>query len=176
MYGLANSVTITRRTVKEYLQQYWVAYERKRFLERRCQVLQAELSNPSLPSSFKSAPAVSGGQSGDGAVGVVFRLAEVETRLADELLQVQQTLLTVMDLVALLPENSLQRTIVELRHIDRRSWENISRAVHFSRSRVNVYYNAALDYLLDNPRAHSLLENFLHSQQRQDTTGHRPVV
>ena len=57
-----------------------------------------------------------------------------------------------------------KRTVVELRHIDCKKWERICKEVHMSRSRVNVYYNAALDIILSNARAQKLVQEF---EQRQ---------
>lgn len=164
MCSLADGTRLTRQTVKEFLQQYRFAYEHRRLLERRRQALLAELHSPSLPSSFKSAPVVSGGKPGDGAVGVVYRLAEIEERLDNELLHLQQILLQVWDLIALLPESSLERAILELRHIDRCSWDKVAAAVHLSRSRVHVYYNAALDRLVQDKAAAGILQNFLSAK------------
>ena len=173
---MADETKLTRQTVKEFLQQYRLLYERRRLLERRRQALLTELHYPSLPSSFKSAPVVSGSRFGDGAVGVVYRLAEIEERLNNELLHLQQTLLQVLDLIALLPDDSLGRAIIELRHIDRCSWDKVAESVHLSRSRVYIYYNAALDRLLKDKKAASVLQNFLRAKKKQDTTGHLPVL
>lgn len=83
----------------------------------------------------------------------------------------------------------MERTVVELRHIDCKKWERICKEVHMSRSRVNVHYNAALDIILSNARAQKLVQEFEQRQapeicteknrpswKRQDTTGHSPVV
>ena len=40
----------------------------------------------------------------------------------------------------------------------------ICKEVHMSRSRVNVYYNAALDIILSNARAQKLVKEFEQGQ------------
>ncbi len=59
----------------------------------------------------------------------------------------------VMDLIDLLPMGSMERAVVEMRHIDSRKWERIASEVHMSRSRVIDYYNAALDALVANEKS-----------------------
>ena len=130
----------TREAVKEYLQQYHMARERRRILERRHDVLARELKAPAPGSAYMTMPASQSAAESEGAVSMV------------------------MDLIDLLPENSMERTGVELRHIDCKKWERICKEVHMSRSRVNVYYNAALDIILSNARAQKLVQEF---EQRQ---------
>mgnify|MGYP002508885312 CR=1 FL=1 len=59
--------------------------------------------------------------------------------------EMAMAVLRVMDMIDLLPQNSMERTVVELRHIDCKGWEQIAREVYMSRSAVFNYYNAALD-------------------------------
>ena len=54
----------------------------------------------------------------------------------------------------------MERTVVELRHIDCKGWEQIAREVYMSRSAVFNYYNAALDLLLGYKRAGKLAEEY----------------
>lgn len=138
----------TREAVKEYLQQYHMARERRRILERRHDVLARELKAPAPGSAYMTMPASHSAAESEGAVSVVFRLSEVEERIEAQRIAMGRAVTMVMDLIDLLPENSMERTVVELRHIDCKKWERICKEVHMSRSRVNVYYNAALDIIL----------------------------
>ena len=142
----------TREAVKEYLQQYHMARERRRILERRHDVLARELKAPAPGSAYMTMPASHSAAESEGAVSVVFRLSEVEERIEAQRIAMGRAVTMVMDLIDLLPENSMERTVVELRHIDCKKWERICKEVHMSRSRVNVYYNAALDIILSLPR------------------------
>ena len=110
-------------------------------------------------SAFRATPPSHNGQT-DGAVSVVFRIAEVEERIENQREEMAKAVLRVMDMIDLLPQNSMERTVVELRHIDCKGWEQIAREVYMSRSAVFNYYNAALDLLLGYKRAGKLAEEY----------------
>lgn len=154
----------TREAVKEYLQQYHMARERRRILERRHDVLARELNAPAPGTTYRTMPASRPAADSEGAVSVVFRLSEVEERIEAQRVAMGRAVTMVMDLIDLLPENSMERTVVELRHIDCKKWERICKEVHMSRSRVNVHYNAALDIILSNARAQKLVQEFEQGQ------------
>lgn len=157
----------TREAVKEYLQQYHMARERRRILERRHDVLARELKAPVPGSAYMTMPASRPTVDSEGAVSVVFRLSEVEERIEAQRAAMGRAVTMVMDLIDLIPENSMERTVVELRHIDCKKWERICKEVHMSRSRVNDYYNAALDTILANERAQKLVQDFEQAQTPQ---------
>ena len=77
-----------------------------------------------------------------------------------------KAVLHVMDMIDLLPQNSMERTVVEMRHIDCKPWEKIAQAVHMSRSRVFDYYNAALDTLLTYKRTEKLLGDYTAAKEK----------
>ena len=157
-----------RDAVKEYLQQFHMARERKRILERRHDNLVRELKAPALGSAYRTMPTKRTQANSDGAVSVVFRIAEVEDRIDEQREAMERTVLQVMDLIDLLPQNSMERTVVELRHIDCKKWERICQEVHMSRSRVNDYYNAALEIIMENKRARRLVEKFMQAQEPRE--------
>ena len=163
-----------REAVKRYLQQYHVAKNKKHILEVRHRVLAEELKSPAPGSRFRTVPA-SRPVNPDGSVSVVFRIAEVEERIDDQREEMAKAVLHVMDMIDLLPQNSMERTVVELRHIDCKRWEQIAREVYMSRSRVNDYYNAALDLLLTFKRTKRLVGDYMaredeRAAQQQDST------
>lgn len=150
----------SREAVKEYLQQYRTARQCKRILERRHDTLMRELKAPAPGSTYRTMPTSKNTDAQDGAVSVVFRLSEVEDRIEEQRKAMGRAITLVMDIIDLLPENSLERTVVELRHIDCKRWEQISQEIHMSRSRVYDYYNAALDIIRNNERAERLVIEF----------------
>ena len=154
----------TREAVKEYLQQYHMARVGKKLLERRHDNLVRELKAPPVGSAYRTMPATRTPANTEGSVCVVFRIAEVEERIEDQREAMGKAVLQVMDLIDLLPQNSMERTVVELRHIDCKKWERICQEVHMSRSRVNDYYNAALEIIMENKRARKLVEKFMQAQ------------
>ena len=152
-----------REAVKKYLQQYHVAKNKKHILEDRHRVLAEELKSPVPGSRFRTVPA-SRPVNPDGSVSVVFRIAEVEERIDEQREEMAKAVLQVMDMIDLLPQNSMERTVVELRHIDCKSWEQIAREVYMSRSAVFNYYNAALERLMKYKRTRKLVGDFLDDE------------
>ena len=153
---------LEREAVKRYLQQYHAAKQKKRILEERRRTLSAELRGPSTAPAFRAtpstAPAFRATPSAklvhpDGAGALVFQIADVEERIEAQQAEVARAVQNVMDLIDLLPMGSMERTVVEMRHIDSRKWERIASEVHMSRSRVIDYYNAALDALAANEKS-----------------------
>lgn len=160
-----------REAVKRYLQQYHAAQQKKRILEERHRTLSRELQAPAVGSPFRTMPTSKPAKT-DGAVSVVFRIAEVEDRIEEQREEMAKAVLHVMDLIDLLPQNSVERTVVELRHIDCMAWDKIAETIYMSRSNVFNYYNAALDALLGYKRTEKLVGDFItqeskHHQQKR---------
>lgn len=137
-----------REAVKIYLRQYGNALDKKRILEERRRVLSYELSSPPARRPLSHTPRSKGTAKTDGAVSIVYRIDNVDKRIEKQKESATKAVLRVMDLIDLLPEQSMERQIVELRHIDCMPWDAVSRAAHISRSRAIDYYNAAIDLLL----------------------------
>ena len=156
-----------REAVKEYLQQYHDAKAKKQILEERHRTLSADLRDPGAGSAFKTMPTSKRQAREGGAVSLVYRIAEVEDRISQQRDAMAKAVLHVMDMIDLLPQNSMERTVVEMRHIDCKPWEKISQAVHMSRSRVFDYYNAALDTLLTYKRTEKLLEDYTEEREKR---------
>ena len=142
MSGKTTGAKLEREAVKRYLQQYHAAKQKKRILEERRRTLSAELRGPSAKPVHP-----------DGAGTLVFQIADVEERIEAQQSKMAKAVQNVMDLIDLLPIGSMERTVVEMRHIDSRKWERIASEVHMSRSRVLDYYNAALDTLAANEKS-----------------------
>ena len=149
---------LEREAVKRYLQQYHAAKQKKRILEERRRTLSADLRGPSTPA-YRAMPS-SRPVHPDGAGAVVFQIAEVEERIEAQQAEMAKAVQNVMDLIDLLPVGSTERTVVEMRHIDCKPWDQIAGAVYMSRSAVFNHYNAALDMLARNEQSGKLLGDF----------------
>ena len=143
---------LEREAVKRYLQQYHASKQKKRILEERRRTLSAELRGPSTAPAFRAMPSAKPVHP-DGAGTLVFQIADVEERIEAQQSEMAKAVQNVMDLIDLLPIGSMERTVVEMRHVDSRKWERIASEVHMSRSRVIDYYNAALDTLAANEKS-----------------------
>lgn len=152
MSGKTTGAKLEREAVKRYLQQYHAAKQKKRILEERRRTLSAELRGPSTAPAFRAMPSAKPVHP-DGAGTLVFQIADVEERIEAQQSEMAKAVQNVMDLIDLLPIGSMERAVVEMRHIDSRKWERIASEVHMSRSRVIDYYNAALDTLAANEKS-----------------------
>lgn len=168
MSNKKTGAVLDREAVKEYLQQYHVAKKKKRILEERHRVLSSELRAPVPGSAFRTMPA-SKKVNIDGPVSVVFRIEEVEERIEEQRGAMAKAILNVMDLIDLLPQNSTERTIVEMRHIDCMAWDKIAAGLYMSRSNVFNYYNAALDKLLTYKRTRKLVGDYIAADIAEGT-------
>lgn len=150
---------VEREAVKRYLQQYYMAKQKKRILEERHRTLSAELRGPTTAPAFRTMPTAKPVHP-DGAGAVVFQIAEVEERIQKQQTEMARAVQNVMDLIDLLPIGSMERTVVEMRHIDGKRWEQIAKAVYLSRTAVFNYYNSALAMLLENERTKDFVGEF----------------
>ena len=155
-----------REAVKEYLQQYHDAKAKKQILEERHRTLSADLRDPGVGSTYRTMPTSKRQAREGGAVSLVYRIAEGGGRVGPPREAMAKAVLHVMDMIDLLPQNSMERTVVEMRHIDCKPWEKIAQAVHMSRSRVFDYYNAALDTLLTYKRTEKLLGDYTAAKEK----------
>ena len=155
-----------REAVKEYLQQYHDAKAKKQILEERHRTLSADLRDPGVGSTYRTMPTSKRQAREGGAVSLVYRIAEVEDRIGQQREAMAKAVLHVMDMIDLLPQNSMERTVVEMRHIDCKPCEKIDQAVHRSRYRVFDAYNAALDTLLTYKRTEKLLGDYTAAKEK----------
>lgn len=161
---------LDREDVKRYLQQYHAAQNKKKILEDRHRTLSRELQDPGVGSPFRTMP-TSKPTKTEGAVSVVYRIAEVEDRIEKQRGEMTNAVLHVMDLIDLLPQDSTERTVVELRHIDCMGWDKIAEKTYMSRSNVFNYYNAALDTLLSYKRTEKLVREYIARHQGRGKKG-----
>lgn len=73
---------------------------------------------------------------------------DIAARIEQQQEQLTRILNDIMDVIDTLPQNSLGRTVIEMRHIDCASWAKIADSLYMSRSNAFNLYDSALDYLL----------------------------
>lgn len=112
-----------RNSLKQYLSRYYKAKEQRAILQDRLRLLQREMHEAADTS-------------------------RIEARIAKQAAREGEIVLEIMDIIDLLPPESTERTILELRHIDCKPWKDIHKAVHLTRSPCYAYYNRGLDELL----------------------------
>lgn len=152
----------TRQLLKRFLSQYFSAKQKQATLKQRLADLQAELRHPSITvPAYGKAPATRGkGQASSGAAAPTYRIAEIEAKIQRQMEIEARSVAEIMDMMELLPSDSTERDILEYRHIDCKSWAEIQRLVHLTRSPCFEYYNRGLDMLLARPEARKMLHDF----------------
>ncbi len=126
-----------RTVLKQYLTRYYRSKKRQAILAERLRQLRRDLHRQSA---------------GD--------VSEVEARIQKQARKAERIILEIMDVIELLPEESTERMILELRHIDCKSWNEIQRTVHLTRTPCYDHYNRALDTLLEAEEVHAALAKF----------------
>ena len=121
-----------RAKLKKYLSRYYIAKQNQADLRDRLRTLQADFRR-------------TGGEPTGEA-------AKIEAMITAEIEAGNRSLLEIAEIVAILPEDSTERRILALRHIDCLSWRDIQRKVYLTRSPCYRQYNKGLDRLLEHNR------------------------
>ena len=149
-----------KKLLKEYLNQYYNCRAKRVQLESRLENIRREMETPIGGRGYS--PVNYGGTNKvrPGAASFVYRMGEIETRIEDQKNKIEKALLKIMDMMDFLEENSTERMILELRFIDCKSWEDIGKEMHLSRSVCFDYQNKALEKLLDFKKVKSMLKEY----------------
>ena len=155
--------------LKWILEKYNREKARKKRLDARRERLVEEHNNPIHGTQYSPLPRSN--KVGDGAAGILFRIAEVEDRIVEQQAAVEKAVIQVMDILDYLPEASTERDIFELRYEDSLEWEDISKEVHLSRSQCHRRHRAALESMLQNKRITKIIEEARPAYERARLLG-----
>lgn len=151
--------TDERVLLKKYLGQYYSARRRKRQLEIRLQTFRQEMVG-TRGMQYSPVPHSQTNSVGDGPASMVIRAMEIEDQIKTQKEEMANAMLNVMKMMDFLPADSMERTVLEYRHIDCLSWNQIMQETNYSRQSCNNYYNAGLDKLLTFKKVNKMLEDF----------------
>lgn len=151
MSQVESTENLRQEDVKSFLQVYTIGRERRQILEdrRQCQIEELGATSP-------------------GPLDAGSNLAKIEARLIAQRRDMAVLMLKVLDLVALLPLDSLERGIVEMRHIDGMDWKEITSQLFLSRSYVMSRYSRALDMLLSHEAAREIVALWKRDHRMRD--------
>ena len=136
------------RSVLEWmLGQYVRAKRRKKQLEVRLLEINAERDSPIGGQGYDPLPR-SGGNS-EGAAGILMKLADIEDRIHEQKAKADKSMVSVATILNFLPEESMEREICELRHIDGHEWGEIAEGIPMSKSQCHRIHKAAMYELLE---------------------------
>jgi hypothetical protein len=146
--------------LRRYLGQYYRCKLKKVQLERRLKEVNWELNEPIGGRGYSQMPRSQTNVVGVGAASITYRIAEIEERIQHQKDNMELAMLKIMDIMDYLPEDSTDRMILELRHIDCRSWGQVVKEASLTRTPCNDYYNKGLEKLLTFKKVRKILENY----------------
>ena len=118
-----------RQVLKKYLTRYYRAKDKRSILQGRLSLLRKDLP-------------------GKGGFMPPSSVQRIEAKIQQQTEAAENSVLEIMELLELLPAESTERTILELRHIDCKTWKKIYQAAYLTRTPCFRYYNRGLDTLL----------------------------
>lgn len=148
-----------RVLLKKYLSQYYSARNKKRQLESRLQAFRQDMVG-TRGMQYSPMPHSQTNSVGDGPASMVIRAMEIEEQIKSQKEEMANAMLNVMKMMDFLPADSMERTVLEYRHIDCLSWKQVCKETHYSRQSCSNYYNAGLDKLLTFKKVHKMLQEF----------------
>lgn len=160
-----------RRILKRYLSQYYRAKDKQAVLRKRLEHLQAELRHPGVRYTppkgipYKPKPHIE-------AASLTIKISDIEDRIRQQANTEAQSIIDIMDMIEFLPADTLERDILEYRHIDCKSWSDIMKCVHLTRSPCFEYYNRALDKLLEYKKVRATLSEWESRMERNAKNNH----
>lgn len=166
-----NPINEDARLLKRYLEQYHMCKLREKALRDRLKRIQNDMKYPLSGINMDGMP--KGNTVGAGApCSFAIRIDEAERRIRDQEERTATTLLNIMDILDFLPENEIERNILEARYIDCFSWTKVCRLVHMSRTPANNHLNAGLAKLLEFKKVQKILADYKASLAKNDHGSH----
>ncbi|MDE7300303.1 MAG: hypothetical protein K2N94_16010, partial [Lachnospiraceae bacterium] len=144
--------------LNQYLSQYRYCINKKRILEKRRAEIIREFDSPLGAMKMDGMPR--GSSSGVGCAALSFRLDEINTRIKEQMENAERVLADIMNVIDFLPENSLERSIIENRYIDRYNWERVCRENHISRTPATKKWRKGLYMILKYGKVKEILREY----------------
>ncbi|MCD7862843.1 MAG: hypothetical protein LUG61_04880 [Lachnospiraceae bacterium] len=148
----------------EYLTQYRICAIRKRSLERRRREILKEFGYPLSTVTYDGMP--HGSSSGAGCEALPLKLAEIDEKINQQISENTKILLQTIDIINLLPENSMDRVILEYRYIDCYGWRRICEAVPIGKTPAVRRWRRGLHTLIQKKIVREIIAEY--SKQLED--------
>lgn len=153
-----SKLTDEAELLNQYLIQYKYCIGKKKSLERRRAEIIKEFDSPFGAVKMDGMPR--GSSSGVGCAAISFQLDEIDTRIKEQIETSAKVLTDIMNVIDFLPENSLERFIIENRYIDRYDWARVCRENHISRTPATKSWRKGLYMLLEFKKVKQILKEY----------------
>lgn len=121
-----------------------------------------EMNNPYVSSDISGLP--KSNNICTGAAGYIYRQAEIEERIDDQINTANDILINIMDILALLPLDSDERSVLELKYIDGYSDKEIIKIKYYgNRSTLSYHLTRGLDKLLQVDTVQQVISDYGNS-------------
>lgn len=159
-----SKLTDEAELLNQYLSQYRYCIGKKRSLERRRAEIIQEYDSPLGALKMDGMPR--GSSSGIGCAAISFRLDEIDTRIKEQIEASMKVLTDIMNVIDFLPENSLERSIIESRYIDRYCWDRVCLENHISRTPATKSWRKGLYMLLEFKKVKQILKEYEDGKEK----------
>ena len=151
--------TQDRERLRKFLQQYQRAKRRKAILVRRWKRISDDMKDP-LYSVDYAIDKTMGGERKDQAAALTESLTAIEEKITTQRDIVTDWLKVIEGVIAMLPEFSQEREILELRYIDGHSQQEVCDIIFRCRSSCGDIEAAALDRLMEIQEVRDAVDRF----------------
>lgn len=146
------------KVLMQYLGQYSKSKNKKNRLEERRKSIIREFDSPLSGIRYDGMPKSS--EVSVGSASLAYRLDEIDTKILQQKDKAAKLLLEVMNVLEFLPENSIERDVLEAKYIDGHKIERICTLQSISRSTAHRYFKDGLNKLLTFKKVQKILEEF----------------
>ena len=162
-----NTLSEDAKLLIRYLEQYKVCRAREKMLKERLFRIKLDQAHPLSGVNMDGMP--KGNTVGDGiACSLAIRIDEIERKIKEQQEITNRTMLEIMEILDFLPENEIERNILELRYIDCCSWTKTCRLVCLTRSPANAHLKAGVCKLLEYKKVQKILADFKERLARKE--------
>lgn len=145
-----------KEKLRNYLRQFTIASLRMDKLKQRHDMLVNDLNAPLQGTKYSSMPTCHSAPSG-GAASIIYRVAEIEEMISKQHDKMADTCIKIMSILEMLPDESDERLVLELKYIDRMSMKDIEESIFKSLSSCYRIENSGIDKLLEYDRVRELI-------------------
>lgn len=148
-----------KELLKLYLGQYFRRKRRRLVLQKRLENFREEMMGAKA-IRYSPLPHSQTNNISDEPLEFRIKCEEIEEKIRREQKESASAMLKVMDMLAFLESESIEKEIMEYRYLDGDSWNEIMNKASMSRSRCNDYHVRGLEKLLQFAKVRKMLSDY----------------